>query len=171
MFTARRVLIPLVAVLACGPLGAQADTVFKAAMDGAQTLPEPIKTNATGTVELRLSGDGKSIAYRLSVEKLVNPTAADVHLGGVSQNGPVVVKLFPHGASGARKGEFSGLLAEGTFTAANLVGPLTGAVFGDLVEELKAGNVYVNVHTNDGVDPPNSGTGDYGLGEIRGQFK
>jgi hypothetical protein len=29
----------------------------------------------------------------------------------------------------------------------------------------------VNVHTSDGMDPPNSGPGDYRLGEIRGQIK
>ncbi len=38
--------------------------VFTAAMDGAQSLPEPIKTPATGTVELRLSADGKTIALQ-----------------------------------------------------------------------------------------------------------
>ena len=32
-----------------------------------------------------------------------------------------------------------------------------------------SGNAYVNVHTNDGVDPPNTGPGDFPGGEIRGQ--
>jgi hypothetical protein len=33
-----------------------------------------------------------------------------------------------------------------------------------------AGNAYVNVHTNDGVDPTNTGAGDFPGGEIRGQI-
>jgi hypothetical protein len=32
-----------------------------------------------------------------------------------------------------------------------------------------AGNTYVNVHTDDGVAPPNTGQGDMASGEIRGQ--
>ena len=48
---------------------------------------------------------------------------------------------------------------------------MQGSSLSDLVDELKAGNAYVNIHTNDGVDPPNSGPGDFRLGEIRGQFE
>ena len=33
-----------------------------------------------------------------------------------------------------------------------------------------AGNAYVNVHTNGGVAPPNTGPGDFPGGEIRGQL-
>src|SRR5207249_402096 len=34
-----------------------------------------------------------------------------------------------------------------------------------------SGNAYVNVHTNDGMAPPNSGPGDFPGGEIRGQLR
>ena len=33
-----------------------------------------------------------------------------------------------------------------------------------------SGDTYVNLHTNDGVDPQNSGAGDFPGGEIRGQI-
>jgi hypothetical protein len=36
---------------------------------------------------------------------------------------------------------------------------------------MRSGNAYVNVHTNDGVAPTNSGPGDFPGGEVRGQFK
>jgi hypothetical protein len=39
----------------------------------------------------------------------------------------------------------------------------------DVVAAVESGNAYVNVHTNDGVDPPNTGPGDFPGGEIRGQ--
>lgn len=171
MFTPRRFLVPMAAALALVAFDTNAaEMVFTATLDGAQNVPEPIKTPATGTVEMRVSADGKTVAYKVTVDKLANVAAADLHLGPSSQNGPLVVKLWPHGG-GAKKGDFSGVLAEGRFDAGDLIGPMAGSPFADLIDELKAGNVYVNVHTNDGMDPPNSGPGDYRLGEIRGQLK
>jgi hypothetical protein len=41
--------------------------------------------------------------------------------------------------------------------------------FDELVEAMRTGNAYVNVHTNDGVGQPNTGPGDMQSGEIRGQ--
>jgi hypothetical protein len=48
---------------------------------------------------------------------------------------------------------------------------MLGGSLADLVEQIKAGNSYANIHTSDGTDPPNSGPGDYRLGEIRGQIQ
>jgi hypothetical protein len=59
-----------------------------------------------------------------------------------------------------KKGKFTGVLAQGTITAANLMGPLQGKTLEDLVSVIKAGDAYVNVHT----------TAHPG-GEIRGQLK
>ncbi len=67
-------------------------------------------------------------------------------------------------------GRMDGVLAEGTITAANLVGPLAGHPLSDLVAAIQAGNAYVNIHTNDGVAPANTGPGDFPGGEIRGQL-
>jgi len=80
MFTSRSVLISLVAAAACFAMPAQsADGVFTAAMDGAQCLPDAIQTPATGTVELRVSADGKKIDYKITLNKLSNPSQADLH--------------------------------------------------------------------------------------------
>ncbi len=162
--------LPLALALACVAAPASAtELAYRAALDGEHNIPEPLKTPAKGSVELRVTADGKAIAYKVAVEKLANVTAADVHLGSSANNGPLVVKLWPHGSE-SHQGEFNGVLVEGTFTAADLVGPLTGAPLSDLIEELESGNAYVNLHTSDGVDPPNSGPGDYRLGELRGQL-
>ncbi len=67
-------------------------------------------------------------------------------------------------------GRHDGVLAEGTFTAANFVGPLAGHPMWDLIAAVEAGNAYVNVHTNDGQDGVNTGPGDFPGGEIRGQL-
>lgn len=39
-----------------------------------------------------------------------------------------------------------------------------------LLDAIRAGLTYVNVHTNDGVGAPNSGPRDFLGGEIRGQL-
>ena len=172
MFNSRHVLISLAAAAACLALPAQAaDSVFTANMDGAQCVPDAIKTPATGTVELRVSADGKTINYKITLDKLLNPSHSDLHIGGAGQNGQPVVKLWPRGTATAKRGEFSGVLVEGSIDAGDFIGPMTGSPMADLVEEIRAGNTYVNVHTYDGVDPPYSGPGDYRVGEIRGQFK
>ena len=36
---------------------------------------------------------------------------------------------------------------------------------------MDAGQAYVNVHTNDGMDPPNTGPGDFPGGEVRGDIR
>jgi len=94
--------------------------------------------------------------------------ASHIHVGAPDVNGPVVAFLF--GNVPPAGGRTDGVLATGTITAANLVGPLAGQPLSALVDEIEAGNTYVNVHTNDGVDPPNTGPGDFPGGEIRGQL-
>ena len=173
MSSIRRIWIPLAATaLALVAVSAQAEeSRFSAKLTGAGQVPEPTPSKATGELKLVVSADGTKIAYTLAVENLSNPAGSDMHLGPDTANGPSVVKLFPvHGAA-AKKGPFSGVLAEGKFTAADLQGSMKGAPLSELLEMFAEGNAYLNVHTSDGMDPPNSGPGDYRLGEIRGQIK
>jgi hypothetical protein len=155
----------LAALALAAPASAQ---TFKAELSGAANVPDPVKTPATGHLELTVAANGQSINYVLTVKDIENVVGADIHLGPAVANGPLVVKLFQ---GGAKKGPFSGVLAQGKIDAADLAGSMGGARLSELVDEFKAGNAYVNVHTSDGVDPPNSGPGDYRLGEIRGQIK
>ena len=173
MLTLRRIWIPVAtAAIALGSVALHAeDLQFVAELSGAAQLPDPTTSKATGQCVLVVQDGGKKISYTLTVTDLSNPTTSELHLGGKSMNGPAIAKLFPvHGAT-AKKGPFSGVLAQGTITASDLQGSMQGSSLSDLVDELKAGNAYVNIHTNDGVDPPNSGPGDYRTGEIRGQFE
>jgi CHRD domain len=123
---------------------------------------------ATGQAVFKLSEDGTSLDYKLIVANLENPVAAHIHVGPPGVNGPVVAFLFGPAAPGG--GTANGVIAEGTITAANLVGPLAGAPFSALIEALNSGTAYVNVHTNDGVPPAGTGPGDLPGGEIRGNF-
>lgn len=166
----------LFAALAVAALGLSAavaqaaEITYTAKLGGAAHVPEPIKTSAEGDLKLVVSADGRSIRYVLTVKDILNASAGDLHLGTAGANGPLVVKLFPVGGAVPKKGPFSGVLAQGTIDAGDLIGPLKGEKLEVLLEELSDGNAYVNVHTNDGSDPPNTGPGDYPLGEIRGQI-
>ncbi len=173
MLTFKRALVPLVAaVLALAASSASsAETTYTAKLSGSEHVPDAVETDATGDLQLVVSADGRKVRYVVTVKDLLNPAAADMHLGPAGANGPLVVKLFPVGGAAPKKGPFSGVLAQGTFDASNLIGPLAGADLEELLEQVRAGSAYINVHTNDGVDPPNSGPGDYRLGEIRGQIK
>lgn len=45
-------------------------------------------------------------------------------------------------------GRFDGVYAEGTITASSLVGSLAGQPLSALLDEMRAGNAYVTVHTS-----------------------
>jgi hypothetical protein len=125
-------------------------------------------TNAQGQANFQLSKDGTELSYRLNVANIENVVQAHIHLGASGANGPIVVFLFGPVAPGG--GRTNGGLATGTITSANLINDLAGQPLSALVEAMRAGNTYVNVHTNDGVGAINTGPGDFPGGEIRGQI-
>ncbi len=135
---------------------------------GGQEVP-PRATRARGTAIFHLSDDGASLAYKLTVANIRNVVQAHIHVGAVGVNGPVVVFLF--GPVPVGGGPVRGVIAQGTITADAFIGPLAGLTMADLVAEIEAGNTYVNVHTDDGIDPTNTGPGDFPGGEVRGQIK
>ena len=166
----RKSLPVVAAALALAAFQAPAAAVtYKVELTGAAVVPEPIKTPATGQLEMTVSANGQSVSYVLTVKDIQNVVEGDIHLGPVGANGPLVVKLYH--ANAGKKGPFNGVLAQGKFDASDLLGSMKGAPLSDLLEMFAEGNAYINVHTSDEMDPPNSGPGDYRLGEIRGQIK
>jgi hypothetical protein len=149
---------------------------FNTHLSGDQEVPPVgvvIDTRAKGQAEFKLSKDGTELRYKLNVSKINNVFQAHIHMAPAGVNGPIVVWLFPSTApvpGPLGGGRFNGKIAEGTITAANLVGPLAGQELSALVDAIQAGNAYVNVHTNDGIAPANTGPGDFPGGEIRGQL-
>ena len=113
-----------------------------------------------GIAKFKLSADGTEMTYRLNVANIENLLMAHIHIAAPGSNGPVAVWLYPDGPPPQQiPGRFQGVLASGTITNANLVGPLAGMALSDLVALLEADMGYVNVHTTQ--HPP---------GEIRGQI-
>lgn len=168
----RRLLIGLAVValvlsLAVSTVVAAPPQMFVTPLNGGEETP-PNATHAHGVAIFQLSPDGTTMTYRLIASNIENVVAAHIHIGPPGCTCPVGVGLFPGAAPGG--GRHNGVLATGSFTAANFVGPLAGDTMADLVAEINAGNAYVNVHTNDGVAPGGTGPGDLPVGEIRGQL-
>ncbi|MBP1155373.1 MULTISPECIES: CHRD domain-containing protein [unclassified Paenibacillus] len=128
---------------------------FRAFLTGREEVP-PVRTAAFGNAIFRLSRDGRRLKFVLIVNNISRVTQAHIHLGRRGQNGPIVAFLFGRSKFGisVRRG-----VVKGTLTMADLVGPLQGKTIRDLVNEIRQGNAYVNVHT---IQNPN--------GEIRGQM-
>jgi len=132
---------------------------FRAHLDGASEVP-PADTRGRGQATFQVDKDGTAIHYKLIVSNIENVTQAHIHRAPAGVNGPVVVWLYP-GEPPAQliEGRTDGILAEGVITAANFVGGLVGEPLESLIELMRTGEVYVNVHTSQ--FPP---------GEIRGQI-
>lgn len=132
---------------------------FRAHLTGDQEVPAA-STNATGQALFKLSKDGSELSYKLIVANLDNVLMAHIHLAPAGMNGGVVVWLYPSGPPPQLiEGTTNGILVEGVITSGDLVGSLAGGDLQSLLDNMAAGNAYVNVHT---VAFPG--------GEIRGQI-
>jgi CHRD domain len=160
-------LLPLVFAAPAQPPDA---TNFVTHLNGAEEVPTR-DCPGQGQAVFQLSKDGTELSYRLTASNINNVVAAHIHIAPLGVNGPVVLFLFGSPPVPPGGGAQNGVLGEGTATAADLVGPLTGMPMSALVTNMRTGNAYVNVHTNDGVAPTNTGCGDFPGGEIRGQIE
>jgi hypothetical protein len=164
---ARLVVFSLLIMIVSVGTAVAGNNKFKTHLTGDEENP-PRPTRAQGEAHFTLSDDGTELHYKLIVANIDNVVASHIHLGPPGANGGIVVFLYGNAPAGG--GRTQGVLAEGTITAASLINALAGHPLSDLVAEIEAGNAYVNVHTNDGVAPTNTGPGDFPGGEIRGQI-
>lgn len=142
-----------------GGESSEVKTTFTAHLKSRNEIPAN-PSNAQGQAIFQLSEDGMSLDYKLIVANIEGVTQAHIHCGASDANGPFVVFLFPFNGAGV---DVNGILAEGTITQAQLIArpTCTGgfATFEQLIERIRMGTAYVNVHTL--VKPG---------GEIRGQI-
>jgi hypothetical protein len=121
----------------------QSAQTFTAKLTGKDELP-PVNTQATGTAQFQLSSDGKEINYDLTTTNLNGFMMAHIHQGKAGENGQPVAPLQ---------------MGKGKITSSDLQGPLAGKQISDLVDLMKNGGAYTNVHTQQNQN-----------GEIRGQI-
>lgn len=137
------------------------------------TLPHPRDSRAQGQAYFRI--DGNTVEFKLIASNIDNVIMAHIHCGRFGENGPIRIWLSPViGTSGAPgpngSGPQNGVLASGTFSAAGVICPAANVgVDMPLLDAMRAGLTYVNVHTNDGLPGTATGPGDFPGGEIRGQ--
>lgn len=103
----------------------------------------------SGVAILQVSEDTDAVNYQIWVANIAPPTEVTINQGSEK-----LVQLYPtdRGPIGDSSGNFTGLLARGTFTASDLVGPAQGQSISDFVSTLKSGQLNVNVPT---VSAPN----------------
>ena len=160
------VLMFALGLLALGPSASAGDN-FVAPLSGAEEVPARA-TPATGVAKFKLREDGTALLFKVNVSDIDNVFAAHIHCGAVGVNGPVGVTLFAGAPAG---GAVEGTLAEGTITAPDPGNACGWTDLAAVLAAMESGATYVNVHTNDGVAPPNTGPGDFPGGEIRGQVR
>ena len=142
-------------------------TTFEAELSGDHEVPA-VETDAEGEVEFHYDREDDELAYEIELEDIEAITQAHIHLGGSDENGPVVATLlrFTENVDGSGEGtpftpEDDDYEAEGTLTADDVIARdgFDGSLEA-LIQAMRAGNAYVNVHT---VANPS--------GEIRGQIE
>lgn len=127
---------------------------FFANLEGSQQVP-PVSTTASGQANFQFNDNKRQISFRLNVRNIQRMFAAHIHLGRRGTNGPIVAPMF-NSSPGISVNQAQIL---GGISQSQLTGPMAGRTIEDLVEEMEAGNTYVNVHTEQHPD-----------GEIRGQI-
>ena len=129
----------------CNPGFSRVAVAFSASLSRAQQVPSIF--NAGGTATFSFNSDRTELTYEIRVQGIPNVAASHFHNAAAGANGGVVRAL-----SGVMEGDE--WVSAGTWSSSEADQPLSP----DLVSEVDAGNIYVNIHT-----------ADYGAGEIRGQ--
>jgi hypothetical protein len=129
---------------------------FAATLTGSQEVP-PVSTDASAAAEFGLQSDGTLQFELRATGAIVQARQAHVHLGGRGQNGPVVAFLY--GPTIGEDFQAGDLIASGTLADADIIArPNFTPTVATLVERMRQGRAYVNLHTS-----ANPG------GEVRGQ--
>jgi len=136
---------------------------FKARLRGLGEAP-PVATQASGSFTATLSSDGTTLSYTVTYANLnAQVIFSHIHFGFTKEVGGVMVFLCGP-AAGAAGGPPAGFpnppacpdttsgTVSGTVTAANVVGPNSqgitpGADFAKVVQAMREGAAYVNVHS------------------------
>ena len=113
--------------------------------------------------------DEVQLEFTLNLVDVKNLVAAHIHCAPSGENGAVGVTLFGPATPGGRSVDITSV--QGVITAPDTGNGCQWADLAAVVTALQSGNTYVNVHTDDGVDPADTGPGDFPGGEVRGQIE
>lgn len=132
---------------------------FRADLSGDNEVP-PVATDASGDFRLAYDDFEGTATYRIRLNDASRVFQAHIHCGAAGVNGPVAVWLAGRPAAGAWDVDGK-WIDNATVTDEDVIpSALCGSSLADLIEAIRAGNVYVNVHTR---NIPG--------GEVRGQVE
>lgn len=147
----------LLAAASMGTSTAQ-QTSWAAYLSAEESVPR-VNSQATGLATFEMTRDG--LSYVALLNGITNVMMGHIHIGRPGAAGPVAVWLYPAGPPPVLiSGSYGGVVASGTITARNLVGPLANQQLPALITAITSGNAYVQFHTQ--AIP---------AGEIRGQIR
>jgi hypothetical protein len=165
-------LATVAAVVAAVPVAAVAGTMAGAGggnnireqLSGYEETPLALSTPGEAKFEARL--DKTAISYRLSYRDLEAPvTQAHIHFGAEGQSGGISAFLCSNvgGPAGTQACPAQPATITGTIAPDDVIGPAAQGIapgeFSELVDAIRAGATYANVHTEK-----------YPAGEIRAQL-
>ena len=145
--------IALLAVVGCedddDPVIIDEPNNFTVTMTGLKERPNAISPAGNGTATFTLDQAETTLSYSITVASMTSTiTASHIHLGNANVAGSIIIALtLP----------INGQTVTGSITNATALG--LGLSFSSLVDLIRNGDTYVNVHTSN-----NPG------GEIRGQI-
>lgn len=119
---------------------------FSATLSGTKEVPQ-VNTIGSGTARFTVKNDS-TITFDVSLQGVPQVTGAHIHLGAPGAAGAAVATLMKGSAPGGR--------ISGTITPKDL----HGATMLQLIDAMKSGGAYVNVHTTTHPD-----------GEVRGEIQ
>jgi hypothetical protein len=119
---------------------------FSANLTGELASP-PVVTNATGTGEFTVVGDGNTMKYVIDANNIDKVT--DVYVAASSGGRYADLVQLRSGVNEGVSGPISGTLVQGNFTSTDFTGRLNVDQMSDLLKLILDGNVYVRVQTTD----------------------
>jgi hypothetical protein len=150
--------VGVVAVLGAGAAATANDNQrrFSERLSGFEEAPITLSTPGVGTFRAKIDKATASIDYTLTFSGLEsNVTQAHIHFGGPWEGGPVIVFLctnLNNGPAGTQTCPAAGGTVTGTIAAADVLAGadargLAAGDFDGLVQALRGGGTYVNVHS------------------------
>jgi CHRD domain len=153
----------VIAALATGSIAVASDngsdegqSTWNVMLTGYQEDPLALSTTGTGTLRVQIDDNAQELSYELTFGNLEAPALqSHIHFGGRAQSGGISVFLctnLGNGPAGTQLCPASPATITGTIVPANVLGPTGQGIpaggFAELVEAMKAGVTYANVHSS-----------------------
>jgi sugar lactone lactonase YvrE len=132
--------------------------IFTSTMSGDEQVP-PVDTNVSGDMSFSVPQDESEIKYKINITGSSDISSAYIHIGKKGENGEPIVDLLNDSKKNKMKQQ-TGIVIRGEVLDSELIGPMKGKTFRDLIFAMSDGETYVNVNTPTHIK-----------GEIRGQIE